>query len=289
MGTIAERGRQRVLIVAVGVTLAAALTALRPEGAALAGEQGPATPQPTAVTGADWNQPVNLTSRIGETVGGRDLIVHQFGSGEHVRMVIAGIHGGYEWNTSALARELISFLEVHPQLVPMDLTLYVLPSMNPDGEARSHGYEGRANDGGVDLNRNFPFEWKETWAPAGCWDSLPISAGSSPLSEPESRAVARFLLSRHVEALISYHSASLGIFAGGRPSDPGSIGLAKAIAAVTDYDYPPRETGCEYTGEMVDWAAANGISAIDIELSTHYSIDLTQNLRALLAFLTWQP
>jgi len=225
---------------------------------------------------------------IGESVGGRPLIVHQFGDGERAIMIIADIHGGYEWNTRALADELIAFLEDEPATVPDDITLYLLPSMNPDGDARSHGYEGRANDNGVDLNRNFPFDWQATWKPSGCWHYLPIGAGRSPLSEPESRAVARFLLSSHVRALISYHSAGLGIFAGGQPTDPASARLAEAIAAVTDYPYPPRETGCDYTGEMVDWAAMNGISAIDVELSTHHSLDLTENLRALQAFLHWE-
>lgn len=203
-------------------------------------------------------------------------------------MIIADIHGGYEWNTRALADELIAFLEEQPQVVPEDVTLYVLPSMNPDGDSRSRGYEGRANDHGVDLNRNFPFLWQESWDPAGCWNYLPIGAGRSPLSEPEARAVARFLLSSHVRALVSYHSAGLGIFPGGKPADPNSARLAEAFAAVTDYPYPPRDTGCEFTGEMVDWAAVNGISAIDVELSTHYSLDLEQNQRALVAFLQWE-
>lgn len=225
---------------------------------------------------------------IGESVAGRSLVVHRFGGGERARMIVAGIHGGYEWNTTALANELIAFLEEHPEVVPPDITLYVLPVVNPDGSARSRGYEGRANENGVDLNRNFPSNWQPDWRTAGCWDYLPIGGGDFPLSEPESRALVQFLLREHVEALISYHSAALGIFAGGRPSSKGSLSLAEAAAAVTDYPYPPVQTGCEYTGQLTDWASDNGISAIDIELSTHYSIDLNANLRVLLTFLTWR-
>jgi len=56
-------------------------------------------------------------------------------------------------------------------------------------------------------------------------------------------------------ALISYHSAALGIFPGGKPDFPPSIRLAKAVSLVSDYPYPPINTGCDYTGNLTDWAA----------------------------------
>lgn len=226
---------------------------------------------------------------IGRSVEGRPLEVYAFGHGPHARMIIADIHGGYEWNTAALTEQLVDFLSEHTSLVPPAVTLYVLPSMNPDGLARSHGYDGRANANGVDLNRNFPLDWKATWAPEGCWNYLPITSGTHPLSEPESQAVARFLLGRGIEALISYHSAALGIFAGGDPSTAQSLALAESLARVSPYAYPPKNTGCDYAGEMVDWSAANGIAAVDIELTTHYDLDLAINRRVLYAFLNWQP
>jgi predicted deacylase len=97
----------------------------------------------------------------------------------------------------------------------------------------------------------------------------------------------QYLLGQHVDALINYHSAALGIFPGGQPPDPASLSLAETIAAVSDYPYPPVETGCQYTGQLIDWASLNGIAAVDIELSTHSSTDLRQNLRILTAFLNW--
>jgi hypothetical protein len=235
----------------------------------------------------DLTRPAPLT--IGQSVEGRPLKVFAFGNGPHARMIVADIHGGYEWNTAALAEALIDFVAEHKGVVPPGVTLYILPTINPDGLARSHGYDGRANANGVDLNRNFPLDWKATWSPEGCWDYLPITSGPHALSEPESQAVARFLLSQSVEALISYHSAALGIFPGGDPSTRQSISLAESLAGVSPYAYPPRNTGCDYAGEMVDWSAANGIAAVDIELSTHYSLDEAINQRVLYAFLNWQP
>ncbi len=226
---------------------------------------------------------------IGTSVAGRPLEVYRFGNGPSQRLILAGIHGGYEWNTIALADELISYLRQNLEVVPPGVTLYILRAFNPDGAARSRSYEGRANENGVDLNRNWPFDWARTWPPAGCWSYLPINGGTGPASEPETRALLRFLLGEHIEALISYHSAALGIFPGGHPPHPGSLRLAEAIAEVTDYPYPPIETGCTYTGQLADWAAQNGIAAVDVELSTHYSLDLEQNLRVLQVFLNFQP
>ena len=42
--------------------------------------------------------------------------------------------------------------------------------MNPDGEARASDVDGRVNNNGVDLNRNFPTEnWVADWDRDGCW------------------------------------------------------------------------------------------------------------------------
>jgi hypothetical protein len=89
--------------------------------------------------------------------------------------------------------------------------------------------------------------------------------------------------------LINYHSAALGIFPGGQPPDAASISLAEAVAAVSDYPYPPVDTGCQFTGQLIDWASTRGIAAIDIELANHRDADLKVNLEILHVFLHWQP
>jgi predicted deacylase len=226
---------------------------------------------------------------IGQSVEGRPLEVFIFGHGPVHRMIVAGIHGGYEWNTIALAYELKDHLAEHPELVPPEISLFLLPALNPDGEARSHSYAGRANANGVDLNRNWPAHWKADWSRVGCWNYLPIGAGPQPVSEPEVMALMRFILEQRISALISYHSAALGIFAGGRPSSQASLSLAEAIAEVSPYPYPPLDSGCEYTGQFADWAAENGIAAVDVELTNHQDTDLEVNLRVLQTFLGWKP
>ena len=226
---------------------------------------------------------------IGTSVAGRPLEVYRFGYGSQNRMIIAGIHGGYEWNTIALAHKLVEYIHDHPDFIPPGKRLYILVALNPDGEARSHGYGGRANDNGVDINRNFPVHWQADWNPQGCWDVLPITGGSGPASEPETQALMRFVRTHSLGALISYHSAALGIFPGGKPPDPNSTRLAEAIAAISTYPYPPMDGGCEFTGQLVDWTSSLGIASVDVELTNHEDLDFEQNLEILQVFLNWEP
>ena len=224
---------------------------------------------------------------IGYSVSGRPLEVYRFGQGERQVMIAAGIHGGYEWNTIALADELIVYVNEHPEIIPSDVTLFILRNINPDGDARAHTKEGRVNDHGVDLNRNFPENWQAEWDRDGCWDSTETTGGSGPGSEPETRAVMNFLSTRRVQALISYHSAALGVFPGGEPWDEESIEMAKALGKVTNYPYPPIDTGCYYTGTLADYAVSLGAAAVDMELRNHRDTDFKLNLKALKVLMDW--
>lgn len=228
-------------------------------------------------------------SVIGHSVENRPLEVHRFGGGPVSKLIVAGIHGGYESNTVALADEFIAYLNEHPQHIPEDTTLLILRSLNPDGLARSPNAEGRANANNVDLNRNWPFRWAPNWSRDGCFNELILSGGSAPGSEPEVQALMKFIDLVRPRAIISYHSAALGIFAGGINIFEPSVSLAEAVSAVTDYPYPPIQTGCDYTGNLTDWASEmKNIPAIDIELTNHRDTDFEQNLRVLQVFLGWK-
>ncbi len=228
---------------------------------------------------------------IGYSNGGRPIEAYAFGVGEREYLIVAGIHGGYEGNTIALANELITHINENPGDIPSDATLYIIRNMNPDGEARDDGVDGRVNNRGVDLNRNFPTKnWTADWDRDGCWIYRPTTGGAYAGSEPETRTVMSFVRSRKLTALISYHSAALGVFPGGVPWEAPSKRLAKQLAKVTDYPYPPIDTGCEYTGTLADWAVENGVeAAVDMELSDHKHTDFKENLKALKVFLNFQP
>jgi predicted deacylase len=225
---------------------------------------------------------------IGYSVEKRPLEVFRFGAGPTERLIVAGMHGGGEYNTIQLADQLISYLQDHIEIVPADVTLYILRNLNPDGEARSHSYLGRANTNGVDLNRNWDANWQKDWPREGCWTQTDVNGGTGPGSEPETKALMIFIQSHNIDAVINYHSAALGIFPGGLPPDDYSIGLAKAVAAVSTYSYPPIDVGCAYTGGFTDWANENDIAALDIELTNHTDTDYEMNLKILNVLLNWK-
>ncbi len=204
-------------------------------------------------------------------------------------MIVAGIHGGDEWNTVTLANQLIEYLDQDSSLIPDSVKLYILPNLNPDGEARAHNKYGRLNHHGVDLKRNFPVNWQRDWNRSGCWNYLPSSGGTGPGSEAETQALMKFIDDHRIQGLISYHSAALGVFPGGFPWDENASRLAQSIAAVSSYRFPPIDTGCTYSGTLADYAVANGIAAVDLELTDHIDTDFDQNLQVLSVLLNFMP
>ncbi|HOE03567.1 MAG TPA: M14 family zinc carboxypeptidase, partial [Anaerolineaceae bacterium] len=117
------------------------------------------TPEPSPTIQPTPTRHFGESFTIGYSVEGRPLEVYQFGNGPKERLIVAGIHGGYEWNTVALAEEMIAYLLENPDLISPEVTLYILKNMNPDGFAKAHDATGRANANGVDLNRNFDANW----------------------------------------------------------------------------------------------------------------------------------
>jgi hypothetical protein len=240
-------------------------------------------PSPTATVATNGQLIV-----IGYSVENRPLEVYQFGDGSHHLMIIAGVHGGYEANTVSLADALIEKFKGHEIEVPEDVTLYILRNLNPDGYAKQLGPDGRANADNVDLNRNWDANWQANWWGTQCWSQRRITAGKKAFSEPETLATSKFILDNKIEALINYHSAGLGIFPGGWPNDKRSMQLANQLSLVSPYSYPPVDTDCEYTGQLIDWASSKGIAAVDVELRNHIDNDMAINLYVVNIFLNWQ-
>jgi hypothetical protein len=249
------------------------------------------TPTSTPALTSTPLPPEGESFSIGKSVEGKPLDVYRFGSGPIVRVVIGAIHGGYESNTATLVYLLRDDIKNGLIVVPDDITLYLLPIFNPDGYYDyTNQPEGRANAHGVDINRNWDVYWKPDWVRTGCFNYIRLNAGEAPFSEPEAQALREFLSNNHVDALISYHSAMSAIFAGGRPEpDAASDSLARALSAVSFYLYPPvNDPGCEYTGQLIDWASAHGIAAVDVELTDHQSNDILINRNVLKVFLAWK-
>ena len=249
------------------------------------------TSTPTLAVTSTPLPPEGEAFSIGQSIEEKSLDMYRFGSGPIVRVIIGAIHGGYESNTATLVYLLRDDIKKGTIVVPEELTLYLLPILNPDGYFDFLNQpEGRGNARSVDINRNWSVLWQPDWDRTGCFNYLRLTAGEQPFSEPEAIALRDFLLANKVDALISYHSAMSAIFAGGQPEpDPASDSLARALSAASLYLYPPtNDPGCQYTGQLIDWAAAQGIAAVDVELTDHQSNDILINRKLLEAFLAWR-
>jgi protein MpaA len=77
-----------------------------------------------------------------------------------------------------------------------DARIVTVPNLNPDGLALGTRLNGR----GVDLNRNFPAEWKPIGSRGG-----PQYSGPRPFSEPETRLAARVIRQVRPEVTIWFH------------------------------------------------------------------------------------
>jgi hypothetical protein len=91
---------------------------------------------------------------VGRSAEGRPLRLLSFGSGSTAVLLWSQMHGDESTASMALA-DLVQLLASHPdhalvRTLQEDLTIHLLPVMNPDGAARFQ----RRNAQGVDLNRD---------------------------------------------------------------------------------------------------------------------------------------
>jgi hypothetical protein len=266
-----------------------------PTGAPV-GAEPPAPPPPSIPTeeAVSPARPMDATTPVpfsegpfvyGTSYNGNALLAYRLGTGPSARALVGGIHGGYEWNTTSLVSKTLTRLQRTPDLIPSDVTLYVIPCANPDGVAAgTDALHGRVNGNGVDLNRNWGYRHQVT----ATHGTRPVFAGEAPFSEPETRALRDLTFERDVELVVFYHSAMGKIFSGANAETSATLELAEMMSQATGYLQTshgvPGQIG---TGQAIDYLSKAGIAAVDVELATHEAIDWERNWQGVLAFLNW--
>ena len=126
-------------------------------------------------------------------------------------------------------RLLENFLrgELWPELAAFPAM--IIPLANPDGWERATRYSAR----GVDLNRNFGFNWR-----ADC-DEPP---GPAPWSEPETVALRDFIVARRPAKIVSLHWALAEIDADGVQSTALAQAMWDSLDATARRPYRLRVT-----------------------------------------------
>lgn len=237
---------------------------------------------------------------IGSSVAGRVIERYSYGSGPTKIILVGGIHGGYEWNTVLLAYEAIDYFESHPESIPKNITVEIIPVANPDGLYKVTGKEGRFvagdassnttilasgrfNQNDVDLNRNFDCKWQ----PKSTWRSKEVSAGASAFSEPEAKALRNFLLKENPAVVVFWHSQSNGVYASQCEQGilPETLAVMNVYAEASNYPAVKTFDAYATTGAADDWLASIGIPAVTVELTTHETVERERNLAGVRALI----
>ena len=210
-------------------------------------------------------------------------------------VLLIGCHHAREWISVEVPLLIAKYLlenysqDNYIHTLVDESEIWIIPLLNPDGlEYSIHYYRyWRKNrrdneDGtfGVDLNRNYGYQWGCDEIGSSSSTSSDIFRGLTPYSEPEVQAVIQLFQQRDFQTLISYHSYSqIILFPWGYTDYPAvdttlllklSENMSKLMQSVNGRAYKYGQAGDSLyftNGDMTDWAyGVYGIPAFTIEL-----------------------
>lgn len=167
----------------------------------------------------DLATPISIgTSHEGRDIRGLRITGNGSSSVAKKAVVFHGLIHAREWiagmTTMYAADELLDgySADARVQNVMDNVEFFVIPVLNPDGYEYSRTTDrfwrkNRRPGGGVDLNRNFDYNWGPGFGGSSGNPSSEIYRGPSPFSEPESQALRDlFLDNQQIVSHIDFHS-----------------------------------------------------------------------------------
>lgn len=190
----------------------------------------PTTSAGGATASAEQRDAVVGKRVVGHSVRGRAIMAYRLGEPGKRRVVLISSMHGDEQDTRQILRALTKGRAIR------GIDLWVVPTYNPDGMAR----HTRKNARGVDLNRNFPYRWRDL---DGSYES-----GPRPRSEPETRAMMRFLRDVRPSRILSFHQPLHGV-----DTDTKNKRFARRVARKLDLPAKRFDCGGVCHGTMTMW------------------------------------
>lgn len=244
-------------------------------------------------------------------------------------VIFLGCHHAREWISVEvpylLGKYLVENYETNPEVKRLvnSCEIWIVPLVNPDGlEYSIHFYrywrKNMRNNGdgtfGVDLNRNYGYNWG--------WDNLGSSPdtssevyrGTGPFTEPEIQAIRDLFGQHNFQALVSYHSYSQVILYPWGYTEVASDKedvlfeiadtMSQLMEPVNGRYYEAERAGAGFyltNGDTTDWSFGEyGIPSFTIELPPDSSITgeffnaesdiqpiFNENLPAALYLIDW--
>lgn len=253
--------------------------------------QPTATPEPTEEPTPEPTETLDLgpeTIEIGRSVRGSPIEAVRFGLGDKAIIFVGGLHAGSAPSTVTLAQRAIGYFTENPDEIPSQSVVYIIENANPDSPYAPGELSGRLNANNVDLNRNWDCNWVEDASFRG--SVVPGIGGPAAFSEPETRALAEFILNQEPEAVVFWEArAQDGL------SSPGSCGTRPKVSQETAEiygiaaGYPVADfedlTSQVLNGDGTNWIDDQGYPAIAILLPEYENVDWNNNLAGIRAIL----
>jgi len=185
---------------------------------------------------------------IGNSTRGLPIPMGEFGPSDgRAVLLIGGVHGDEPTSTEAVVNLAHAWVAEPPRQMPR---VVVIPALNPDGLLAAT----KNSERDVDLNRNWPSRNFTTEHRPG------YNPGPSPLSEPETDALARLIERESPAAIIAVHAPFACINPDG-PAAQWAMQVSEACGwpAVADLGYPT-------PGSLGSWLGVDrGLPMLTIE------------------------
>lgn len=245
------------------------------------------------------------TSSIGTSVQGRDITLLTLGKGERKVLVVSGMHSRESIVVTYVMRCIEEYADAmtrgddvggyNVKKLLNQFTIYFVPLMNPDGMDIHMGIEQpeytdvpltdeeredfKNNANGVNLNRNFPFEWGYEGVNVTQPDGRSY-AGTAACSEPETRALIELCAAHDFEWMFNMHCKGHMIFYQDKVNETTqqSMNIAARLAKRCDFVLNDESTLYEISGGFENWFRREyGKAGICVEMvESKYSVAVNE-------------